>query len=233
MGPEDPLPHPRTALTEPNGLLAAGFDLSAQRLIEAYHQGIFPWFSEGQPVLWWSPNPRMVLPLELFKTSRSLIKTSRRAQRDAAWRISLNEAFDSVIRECAAPRGTESPGTWITEAIIQAYSQLHQRGLAHSVEIWEHERLIGGLYGVSIGRMFFGESMFARRTDASKLALFALVKCLSQLNFRMIDCQQNTGHLASLGASEIPRERFLEELSVLVSQPGPDWSSVEIEFPHA
>ncbi len=231
--PDEPLPPPSAALKEPNGLIAAGVDLTADRLIEAYRQGIFPWFSEGQPVLWWSPDPRMVLFIERFKVSRSLAKTARRVRREETWRISLDSAFERVMKQCAAPRDAHHAGTWITAAMIDTYSELHRLGLAHSVEIWEGEELIGGLYGVSIGRMFFGESMFARQTDASKLALFALVKTLEQLKFRVIDCQQNTGHLASLGAMEIPRASFLEELSVLVRQPPPDWSSVEIGFPLA
>ncbi len=231
--PGEPLPPASLALTEPNGLLAAGRDLSAERLLEAYSGGIFPWYSEGQPVLWWSPDPRMVLSLDRFKVSRSLTKTLRRLHRQECWTITLDRAFAQVMQACAAPRDNVSPGTWITPAIRSAYGELHRRGMAHSVEVWENDALIGGLYGVSIGRMFFGESMFARRTDASKTALAALVQTLRRLEFRVIDCQQNTGHLASLGAHEISRENFLEEVSALIRLPAPDWSSVEMEIPQA
>ncbi len=228
----DPLPPASSALREPNGLVAAGLDLSATRLIEAYRQGIFPWFSEGQPVLWWSPDPRMVLQLDRFKIARSLAKTSRRLHREARWRVSLDEAFGEVMQACAEPRDGAA-GTWITPEMRQAYADLHRLQHAHSIEIWEGTALIGGLYGVSLGRMFFGESMFARRTDASKIALFALVETLKPLGFRMIDCQQNTDHLASLGAFEIPRSQFVESLSSLVDQPAPDWRAVEIGLPQA
>ena len=232
IGPDDPLPSASKALSDPNGLVAAGRDLSATRLLEAYRAGIFPWFSRGQPVLWWSPDPRMTLRLDDFKVARSLIKTVRRLRRENSWRISLDNAFERVMQECAAPRAG-SPGTWITPAMVSAYSDLHRLQLAHSVEIWEEHELVGGLYGVSIGRMFFGESMFARRTDASKVALYALVETLKTLGFRVIDCQQNTEHLASLGAIETSRSAFLSELESLIALPAPDWRAVEIGFPRA
>jgi leucyl/phenylalanyl-tRNA--protein transferase len=229
---DEPLPDPRTAWRDPNGLLAAGRDLSAERLEHAYRRGIFPWYTDGQPVLWWSPDPRMVLFTEEFKCSRSLTKTIRRVEREGSWSISLDRCFEQVMRACAGPR-RDQDGTWITRDILDAYCGLHRRGLAHSIEIWERatQRLIGGLYGVSLGRMFFGESMFARETDASKVALAALVHLLRELEIRVIDCQQNTGHLASLGAREIPREQFLQIVAESASQPAPDWRSVDIGFP--
>ena len=230
----EPLPPAHTALREPNGLVAAGRDLSADRLLEAYRGGLFPWYSEGQPVLWWSPDPRMVLELARFKASRSLVKTLRRIRREGQWQISLNQRFDQVIEACSAPRPGLASGTWITPEIRHAYGELHRRGHAHSVEIQdEDKRLLGGLYGVSIGRMFYGESMFAWAPDASKIALYALVDVLLAQGFRVIDCQQNTRHLASLGATEVPRVKFLSDVSELSVLPSPDWASVVIDFPDA
>jgi leucyl/phenylalanyl-tRNA--protein transferase len=229
--PGQPLPDPNDALTEPNGLLAAGRDLSASRLLEAYRRGVFPWFSEGQPVLWWSPDPRMVLELDRFKTSRSLLQTVRKVARSGKWRLSMNTAFEAVMRQCAAPRRRQD-GTWIVDEIVAAYCELHRRGLAHSIEVWNGAgELVGGLYGVSIGRMFFGESMFTREPDASKYALFALVARLRSQGFHMIDCQQATSHLASLGAHQISRASFLETLTDLIQRPAPDWSASCIEAP--
>ncbi|MGD9944941.1 MAG: leucyl/phenylalanyl-tRNA--protein transferase [Burkholderiaceae bacterium] len=230
--PADPLPDPAEAWTDPNGLLAAGGDLGPRRLLEAYGRGIFPWYSAGQPVLWWSPDPRMVLYLDEFKLSRSLRQKLRRERRSGGWSVSLDSCFERVMRECAQPRADQD-GTWITEEVIAAYAGLHRAGLAHSVEVWTGETLIGGLYGVSIGAMFFGESMFAREADASKAALFALVALLRGLGFRVIDCQQNTRHLASLGAREVPRTAFLDELADLIRRPAPDWRSLSIELPDA
>lgn len=225
-----PLPPVSRALADPPGLLAAGRDLSARRLLEAYRHGIFPWYSEGQPVLWWSPDPRMVLYLDEFKLTRSLTKTLRRIRREGNWRIGLDGRFADVMLACAAPR-PDQDGTWITPAIIAAYSELHRIGHAHSVEIHVGDELIGGLYGVSIGRMFFGESMFTRRTDASKCALAALVWALRSLEFSVIDCQQATGHLASLGARAIPRDQFIRHVTRLSAQPAPDWAAVQVGFP--
>jgi leucyl/phenylalanyl-tRNA--protein transferase len=219
-------------MREPNGLLAAGRDLSAGRLLEAYAQGIFPWFSDGQPVLWWSPDPRMVLFIDEFKISRSLAKTLRRLRAEGRWRVTKDAAFERVMRECAAPR-PDQDGTWITDGIVAAYCALHALGLAHSVEVWSDDALIGGLYGVGIGRMFYGESMFARATDASKVALSALVSMLREADFRVIDCQQNTRHLASLGAREIGRSEFLHLVSTLTALPPPDWRRLSIEIPYA
>ena len=232
VGLRDPLPDPVQALREPNGLLAAGADLSATRLLEAYRHGIFPWYTEGQPVLWWSPDPRMVLYLDEFKASRSLLQTVRRVRRNGRWRITLDACFERVMRECAMPR-EDQEGTWITPDIVAAYGELHRLGAAHSVEVWEGERLVGGLYGVSLGRMFFGESMFTRVPDASKVALAALVQLLRDSGFRVIDCQQDTRHLASLGARVIPRASFLQQVAELVRQPAPDWQALSIELPDA
>jgi len=228
--PGQPLPPPEGARTEPNGLLAAGRDLSAARLLEAYGNGIFPWYSQGQPVLWWSPDPRMVVFVDEFAPSRSLRKTLRRIDLTGSWTITLDQAFVQVMQACAAPRPGQD-GTWITRDIVKAYHALHQAGHAHSVEVWSEGRLIGGLYGVSIGRMFFGESMFARVSDASKCAYAALVAMLRRLGFCMIDCQQSTEHLASLGAREISRLQFLANVRRLCELPGPQWRQVTIDWP--
>ena len=214
LSAHDPFPPVTHALREPNGLLAAGGDLSVERLTEAYRNGIFPWYSEGQPLLWWSPNPRMVLFPREFKLSRSLRKRLRR--RDYV--IRTDHAFEAVMRACAAPRPGQL-GTWITEDMIRAYGALHRRGRAHSVETWVGGELAGGLYGVALGRMFYGESMFARATDASKIALAHLVRQLQRWNFGMIDCQMQTAHLASFGAREIPRAEFMRKLAELVNYP--------------
>jgi leucyl/phenylalanyl-tRNA--protein transferase len=229
VAPGEPLPPPGLALRDPDGLLAAGSDLSADRLIEAYRQGIYPWYSAGQPVLWWSPDPRMVLHLDEFSPSRSLTKTLRRMRRERTHTISLDRAFAQVMRACAEPRPGQD-GTWIDERMIHAYSELHRRGLAHSVETWVGERLVGGLYGVSIGRMFFGESMFARETDASKVALALWVTLLRRLEFSVIDCQRHTGHLASLGAREIPRAVFLSIVQAFTRRPAPNWAAAQVDF---
>ena len=213
--PQSPFPPLATALTEPNGLLAAGGDLSPQRLIEAYRSGIFPWFNEGEPILWWSPNPRMVLIPSELKISRSLSK----ALKKGAYEIRFDSAFVEVMQACAAPR-TRQAGTWIHPDMIAAYTALHQMGLAHSVETWIDGELAGGLYGIALGRMFFGESMFSRIPDASKIAFVHLVKQLERWNFGMIDCQMKTAHLASFGAREIPREEFSQKLKELVNCPG-------------
>jgi len=195
------------ALEEPNGLLAVGGQLEPETLLQAYRQGIFPWYSEGQPILWWSPDPRMVLyPAEL-RVSRSLRRTRRRG----AWRVSMDEAFPAVIKACAGPRLDDS-GTWITPAILTAYIRLHELGWAHSVEVWWEGQLAGGLYGIAIGQVFFGESMFHHVRDASKLALVSLVRQLQSWDFRLIDCQVASPHLSSLGAREIPRRQFIDLL---------------------
>ena len=204
-----PFPDVSEALTiDAPGLLAAGADLSPQRLLLAYQNGIFPWFSEGQPILWWSTDPRMVLYTEDFKVSDSLKKILRRVERSRTsggrWQVSFDSDFEAVMRACAAPR-KDGPGTWISEEIIDGYTGLHAMGHAHSSEVWLDGELVGGAYGVCIGRMFYGESMFARVSDASKVALAYLVAFLRAQGVRMVDCQQETGHLASLGAA--PQER--------------------------
>ncbi len=211
-----PFPPLSRALAEPNGLLAAGGELSPARLIEAYGQGIFPWYSEGEPLLWWSPDPRMVLfPAEL-KISRSLGKRLRRHD----YEVRVDSAFETVMRACAAPREHQA-GTWITDEMVAAYTALHQRGLAHSVETWIGGELAGGLYGVGLGRMFYGESMFTRATDASKIALAHLARQLERWQFGMIDCQMQTAHLASMGAREIPRATFVRQLKLLINCEAP------------
>lgn len=220
-----PFPDVSTALTEANGaagLLAAGGDMSPWRLLQAYQRGIFPWYSEGQPILWWSTDPRMVLYTDQFRISPSLKKTLRRIRKSRAeggpWQVRFDCAFEAVIRACAAPR-RDGAGTWISEEIVQGYTGLHRLGHAHSAELWHDGRLVGGAYGVCIGRMFFGESMFARETDASKVALAYLVHFLKLNGVAMVDCQQETGHLASLGAVPIPRAAFLDHLRKAVKMP--------------
>jgi leucyl/phenylalanyl-tRNA--protein transferase len=214
LTPETPFPPLGTALTHPNGLLAAGGDLSPQRLIAAYRCGIFPWFNEGDPILWWSPDPRMVLFPPELKISRSLRKTLKKAN----YTIRADSAFNQVVRACAEPR-KERPGTWIHDEMIAAYTALHEMGLAHSIETWMEGELVGGLYGVAQGKMFFGESMFSRTTDASKIAFVHLVRHLERRGFKMIDCQMKTAHLASFGAREISREEFSLKLKELVNYP--------------
>jgi leucyl/phenylalanyl-tRNA---protein transferase len=210
----DPFPPADSALEDPNGLLAAGADLTPGRVIDAYRNGIFPWYSPGQPVLWWSPDPRMVLVPSEFRPSRSLGKRLRR--RD--YEIRVDHGFETVMHACAAPRDGEA-GTWITEDMVTTYCQLHARGAAHCVETWIGGELAGGLYGVTLGRMFYGESMFTRTTDASKIAFAHLARQLDRWQFGLIDCQMTTRHLASLGAREIPRARFMRLLQELVNYP--------------
>lgn len=192
------------ALTEPNGLLAIGGCLDPDWLIEAYRDGIFPWFSPGQPILWWSPEPRMVLFPERLKVSRSLEKLIRQG----VYTVTLDQDFGGVIRACSEPRSADG-GTWITEDMIDAYTRLHELGHAHSVEAWFNGVLAGGLYGVALGRVFFGESMFFRRRDASKVAFVQLVRQLRRWGFGLIDCQMSTEHLRRFGAAEIPRAEFM------------------------
>jgi leucyl/phenylalanyl-tRNA--protein transferase len=204
----------------PEGLLAIGGDLSGERLLAAYRRGIFPWYNPGQPILWWSPDPRAVLYPEKLKISRSLRKTLKRGQR----RVTFDTCFREVMLACAAPRAQyPDGGTWITDDMVEAYTRLHEMGYAHSIETWRESRLIGGLYGVALGGVFFGESMFAREADASKVALVALVKKLCEWKFVLVDCQIPSVHLTSLGAEEIPRSVFLTELEralKLSGQPG-------------
>jgi leucyl/phenylalanyl-tRNA--protein transferase len=207
-----PFPPTSRALSDPNGLLAAGADLSVDRLISAYSMGIFPWYSPGEPILWWSPNPRMVLHLNEFKTSLSLSKTLKRCASDSAWQVTIDRCFADVIQHCAAPRDKQS-GTWIVEDIQQAYIALHKAGFAHSIEAWWNGSLVGGLYLVNLGHMVFGESMFHTKTDASKIALCCLAKWLKNQGGDVIDCQQNTRHLASFGAREVQRLQFESYIS--------------------
>ncbi|MAZ87901.1 MAG: leucyl/phenylalanyl-tRNA--protein transferase [Cellvibrionaceae bacterium] len=192
-----------TALEDPNGLLAAGTTLSCEQLIAAYQQGIFPWFEDGQPVLWWSPSPRLVLLPEELHISKSMKKLLKKSE----FEVTTDLAFDEVIHHCAAPR-PDQQGTWITEEISEAYQEMHARGLAHSVEVWQNDELVGGLYGIAMGQIFFGESMFALTANASKYGFIYLIRALKQLNYKLIDCQVHTNHLASLGAKEIPRHDF-------------------------
>ncbi len=207
------------ALTDPNGLLAVGGDLSPARLLDAYRHGIFPWFNPGEPILWWSPDPRMVLVPGEVRVTRSLAKRLR----NGGFELRVDTAFVEVMRGCAAPRGGDA-GTWISPMMVAAYSRLFEAGYAHSVESWHDGRLVGGLYGVAIGRMFYGESMFSRMTDASKVALVRLARQLQAWRFGLIDCQMETPHLASMGARPIERAAFVAHLSELVHlphRPGP------------
>lgn len=201
--PPDAFPPVEQALAEPDGLLCAGGDLSSARLLEAYRRGIFPWYSTGQPILWWSPDPRAVLRPESLKVSRSLARTLRRG----ALRTTLDSHFDSVIAACGDAR-LRPEGTWISAEMRQAYNRLHASGHAHSVETWLGERLVGGVYGVALGRVFFGESMFSLVPDASKVALVRLCAELRARQYRLVDCQVESPHLASLGAEPMPRRQF-------------------------
>ncbi|KWT72115.1 MULTISPECIES: leucyl/phenylalanyl-tRNA--protein transferase [unclassified Variovorax] len=226
LAPGDPLPDAALAWGESDpvpGLLAAGGGLDVASLLQAYAHGIFPWFSEGQPILWWSPDPRMVLDVERFKLHRSLRRTLERFRAAPDCEIRIDHGFETVIQACAqAPRAGQT-GTWILPEMVRAYTALHQAGHAHSVETWIDGELAGGLYCVGIGRAVFGESMFARRPDASKIALAALVSFCRRHGIAMIDCQQNTSHLASLGAREMPRARFLSHVARARHLPGPQW----------
>ena len=211
---DEPFPPVGKALKSPNGLLCAGGDLSPGRLVEAYRHGIFPWFSEGDPILWWSPDPRMVLFPEELRVSRSLRRTLVRG----TFETRVDSAFRAVVEACAAPR-EEHGGTWIVPEMIEAYTRLHELGFAHSVESWSEGELVGGLYGISLGKVFFGESMFTRATDASKVALVRLAERLRARGCQVIDCQQATAHLASLGAREIPRKAFAQLLQESIQYP--------------
>jgi leucyl/phenylalanyl-tRNA--protein transferase len=211
---DDEFPPVERALRRPSGLLAAGGELTPQRLLSAYRRGIFPWYSEGEPILWWCPDPRMVLFPADLKVSRSLAKRLR----NAGFEVSADRAFEEVIQGCSDPRPGQA-GTWITAQMKHAYTRLHRLGYAHSIETWHDRELVGGLYGVALGRMFFGESMFSRASDASKVALVRLVRHLQPLGFEMIDCQMRTPLLASLGAREIPRADFARKLADLVNYP--------------
>ena len=204
----DDLAFPSPQLAQKEGLLAVGGDLSQERLLLAYRMGIFPWHSEYEPILWWSPDPRLVLYPGELRVSKSLQKTIKKG----LFRVTADQAFEAVINACAQSRTSTDEGTWIVEEMIDAYCNLHESGFAHSVEAWHGDRLAGGLYGVLLGRCFFGESMFTHVSNASKVAFVALVKHLQALNFDLIDCQVTTPHLLKFGAREIPRARYLNEL---------------------
>jgi len=220
LGPTD-LRFPPVDLASPEGLLAVGGDLRAERLLSGYRHGVFPWYSKGQPILWWSPDPRAVFFPSELKVSRSL----RRTLRSDKFTVTLDTCFREVMQACAAPR-TQSPdsGTWITREMLEAYCLLHEQGYAHSVEVWMEGKLVGGLYGVALGGIFFGESMFTRASDASKVALVNLVRQIEIWGFSIVDCQMPTAHLFSLGAREIRRKEFMQELDKalkLPNRPGP------------
>ena len=225
----DPFPPVARALEHPNGLLCAGGDLSVPRLLDAYRRGIFPWYSGREPILWWSPDPRMVLFVDELKVSRSLAKSLR----NKGYLLRFDSAFDAVLAACAAPResadaqGDADAGTWLGAAMRVAYTALHEAGYAHSVETWRDGELVGGLYGVALGRMFYGESMFSRAVDASKVALVGLVERLRAHDFPLIDCQVRTPLLATLGAREIPRQDFLQRVTRLVhyAEPAQRWKA--------
>ena len=218
---------PDVSYASEDGLLALGGDLGPERLLKAYSKGIFPWYNPGEPILWWSPNPRCVLFPQRFTPSRSLKKSIRKQN----FNFSMDHAFDQVITHCAKPRAS-GPGTWITLDMKRAYLELHQLGHAHSIETWQDDKLVGGLYGISIGGMFFGESMFSTITDASKAALYCLVQQLASWNYKLIDCQITSPHLLSLGAEEIPRTDFIERLECAISTTGKSgsWKNVQTEI---
>lgn len=213
------------------GLLAASGDLSAARLIEAYSQGIFPWFSEGQPVLWWSPDPRMVLMTREFRLHRSLRKSLHRWTLAPGFELCFDRDFSQVIRKCAASARVGQKGTWIVPKMVDAYEELHQLGLAHSSEVWHQGQLVAGLYFVNLGRAVFGESMFTTITDGSKMALANLVSVCLQEGVHAIDCQQNTRHLASLGAREMPRALFVSGVQQALDGQAIEWGSQTLNWP--
>jgi leucyl/phenylalanyl-tRNA--protein transferase len=225
LDPDAPerFPDPREALRDPNGLLAFGGDLSAARLLAAYGQGVFPWYGEGEPILWWSPDPRCVFRTESLRVNRSL----RRQLRGKSWRLSVDTAFEAVIRACAAPREGHG-GTWLVPEMIEAYVALHRLGHAHSVEVWDGTHLVGGVYGVAVGQLFCGESMFSAESSGSKLALVALAALLRSWGWPLIDAQVANAHTLALGAREMPREDYLREATRLAALPGRagSWASL-------
>lgn len=218
LGPADPFPPVDRALENPEGLLAAGGSLSIKRLLDAYRRGIFPWFNEGDPILWWSPDPRTVLRPSRVHVSHSL----RKRLRKEAFLLTIDRAFGGVLDGCAAPRADDA-GTWLSPPMRRAYLALHAAGYAHSIEVWMDGELAGGIYGVAIGRIFFGESMFTIRADASKIAMVRLAAQLERWAFPLIDCQLETAHLLSLGAEPMPRRQFIAEVEQLILQPPPAW----------
>lgn len=235
LEPGDPFPDVRSAwglASDAPGLLAAGGDLSVNSLHSAYANGIFPWFSEGQPKLWWSPDPRMVLEVANFRLHRSLRKTLTRFVGSGQCEIRFDTVFSDVIRHCAEVSRHGQPGTWILPAMVEAYSRLHAAGIAHSVETWVDGQLVGGLYCVALGKAVFGESMFTLVPDASKIALAALVGFCRYHGVKLVDCQQNTRHLASLGAAEIPRAHFLSHIQQAQRGPALEWQFSPLYWNH-
>ncbi|MBF57223.1 leucyl/phenylalanyl-tRNA--protein transferase [Halomonas sp. FeN2] len=224
--PHPTFPSTHRALDSPNGLLAAGGELSPTWLVEAYRQGIFPWFSDEDPILWWSPDPRMILLPEQFKQRRSLTKRLRHG----GFQVTLDQHFDQVIQACAAPRG-EDNGTWITDEMREAYGLLHALGIAHSIEVHQGGQLVGGLYGIAMGPVFFGESMFSRAPDASKVALAHLTRAMREHGGKLIDCQMHTPHLASLGAITVAREAFINYLKNWLPDKAFTFTTSPIEAP--
>ena len=224
IGPYDEsggFPDVSLALTEPNGLLAVGGNLTPKRLLDAYNKGIFPWYTDGQPILWWSPNPRAVLFPDKLNISRSVLKTIRKEH----FHVTIDQAFEQVIQQCAAPRA-DGNGTWLTQQMIEAYCSLHELGHAHSAECWHGDELVGGLYGVAIGRVFFGESMYSSHSNASKIAFIQLACQLKEWGYALIDCQVHSNYLQSLGATEIPREDYIKLIQHWTKVPGQEipWS---------
>lgn len=212
---ESELSFPPPALASPEGILAVGGDLQPQRLLLAYRHGIFPWYNEGDPILWWSPDPRFVLFPEKLKVAKSM----RPYFNQGRYRATFDQAFDRVIRACGEVPRNGQAGTWITEEMREAYREMHRLGFAHSVEVWQDDELVGGLYGLALGRVFFGESMFTRASNASKFGFITLVRYLQQRGYRLVDCQQETAHLASLGAEPLPRAEFLQLLDPIGDEP--------------
>jgi leucyl/phenylalanyl-tRNA--protein transferase len=222
----DSFPPLEYALSEPNGLIAIGGDLRPERLLQAYRSGIFPWFNDGQPIMWWSPDPRMVLYPTDFHASRSL----RKSVKKNLYRISFDQAFSTVIHQCSQPR-PYARDTWITDSMKEAYLQLHLLGHAHSVEIWSDKKLVGGLYGIAIGKAFFGESMFSLATDVSKMAFLALSRFATEQGFEMIDCQVYSEHLQTLGAHKISREKFSRKLQqLIVKADSTEWNRQSLDL---
>ena len=239
LHPDDDFPDVSMAARQEGieGLLAFSEAMTPEQLVRAYRQGIFPWYSNGYPVMWWSPDPRMVLSTDGLAISQSLRKKLRQVHRsmhsDGIWQVCFDTAFEDVMRCCATTPRKGQDGTWITDTILQNYRELHHRGIAHSAEVFYNGTLVGGAYGISIGRMFFGESMFFHRTDASKIALVFLAAFLKQQGVTLIDCQQETAHLASLGASPIPRKAFSDHLDRVCRLPDvTGWRSADCPFCH-
>ena len=232
LAPGDPFPPTSQALEDPAGLLAAGADLSTSTLLKAYRRGICPWYSDAQPILWWSPEPRLVLFPEHFHASRRLLRSLRQPH----WRFSLNTAFERIIEACADTPRRGQGGTWITAEMHDAYCQLHQLGHAHSLEVWHGNEIVGGIYGVRVGRVFFGESMFSHARDASKAAMAMLCRIHDTLQMELLDCQVESAHLLSLGAEILPRREFEQQLAALTLTDTPPWPVIApgvLSFAHS